>query len=159
MSCSAGISPAACTDFGLLCSRWPKRTLGLLGIPLLFQRESAGRLVPCVVLSLCFLAGWQSQSAVVHNHFDSLNAWRISRGAIDAGTSRRLMTLRGDDTTPNQIALLIRLRDGGGCQDSAVLRGPDVIVLIRDGLAFIENGVVCVSEAGRELLRQRSRLK
>jgi len=124
MSSSAGISPATWTDFGLLCSRWPKRTVGLIGIPHPFRRESAGRLAACVVLSLCFLAGWQSQSAVVHNHSNSLNAWRISRGAIDAGTSRRLMTLRGDDTTPNQIALLIRLRDGGDAKTALCYAAP-----------------------------------
>lgn len=65
----------------------------------------------------------------------------------------------GSGLTQDQVALLVRLQDDGGCLETAVLRGPDAIALIADGLAVIENAVLCISEAGREVLRRRGKLR
>lgn len=65
-------------------------------------------------------------------------------------------TIGGGGLTEDQVALLIRLRDDGGCLETDILRGPDAIALIAEGLASIENAVLCISEEGRELLRRRS---
>lgn len=66
------------------------------------------------------------------------------------------MASRDSGITPDQVALLTKLQDAGGCTDSAALRGSDVIALLREGLAFMENGAACISGTGKELLRRRS---
>ena len=60
------------------------------------------------------------------------------------------------DLTNDQMALLLRLREEGGCLHSEVLRGPDAIALMAEGFAFIENAVLCISKAGLERLKPRS---
>lgn len=62
----------------------------------------------------------------------------------------------GGGLTQDQAALLLRLRDEGGCLETDILRGPDAIALMAKGLASIENAVLCISEEGLEVLRARS---
>ncbi len=68
-------------------------------------------------------------------------------------------TIGGGGLTDDQVALLIRLRDDGGCLETDIIHGPDAIVLIAEGFASIENAVLCISDEGREMLRRRSARK